>query len=264
VASPKQVAEMTKAAAAQAYGATRILGDHGAFFSFSGPSIDKMAQLLPEPGAQMLSESQARFTLSAMGCPSRRASRFLKLAQRPSGVCVYGLRPPIKEAVTLKKSPQGIPKGIAKDPVASIARKATDKITDRELVRRMGGRPAKIAQEGELARAKCAALMPEMPGWLAEGMGPAPPMWGMEGMEEPALPPEEGVESLLSVGFLNRDNAEFFVAQLPQLEKTVNLLAQMLLALRMKPESAFIEEDIVREALNHMEDVVDALQGLAE
>jgi hypothetical protein len=75
------------------------------------------------------------------------------------------------------------------------------------------------------------------------------------------LEDETTVDSLLSVGFLNDDNVHTFISHLPDIERSVRSLSQMLFASRLGLK--VIPEDPLASALKQLEKVVEGLRALA-
>ena len=108
----------------------------------------------------------------------------------------------------------------------------------------------------------------QIPEWYDESFGEQGQMNqggnGQWGNQNPEADPTEAMTSFLELPFMTEDNIDYFVGQLPQLEKTSSLLAQMLIALRSYPDMSIISESHVRQALNHLEDIISGLQGVAD
>lgn len=69
------------------------------------------------------------------------------------------------------------------------------------------------------------------------------------------------VDSLLSVGFLNDDNIHTFISHLPDIERSVRSLGQLLFASRLGLK--IIPEEPLASALKQLEKVVEGLRALA-
>jgi len=70
------------------------------------------------------------------------------------------------------------------------------------------------------------------------------------------------VDAVLSLGFINKDNIQEYVAQIPMYEQVCSDLAKLLLYIRLGMES--MSEDPVREAMKYLTRVVERLRGLSK
>ena len=70
------------------------------------------------------------------------------------------------------------------------------------------------------------------------------------------------VDAVLSLGFINKNNIEEYVAQIPMYEQVCSDLAKLLLYIRLGMEST--SEDPVRKAMQELTRVVERLRGLAK
>lgn len=70
------------------------------------------------------------------------------------------------------------------------------------------------------------------------------------------------VDAVLSLGFINKDNIEEYVAQVPMYEQVCSDLAKLLLYIRLGMEST--PEEPVRKAMKELTKVVERLRGLGK
>ena len=276
-----QVNAAVKVAAEMELGSVRIWRANG-LFDLCGGAIDEFPE---DAKVAELTEKEARLTLAALGYPEVQAQSLLDETLSTGTTRAYGLMGHCKLSMKLPL-PTVTPaiKGVSKDPLGAIANKASAKITGAEMSKSVGSMPPVVRklQKNGAKLANLAAILAQAYGLSLDGGGamedqgedpyggydftqpPEEPMANEWDMETPEASVEEGAESLLGMSFLNRDNIKFFAAQAPLFQKVTSLLAQMLLALRVRPERAFIEEATVREALNYMEDVLEELEGIAD
>ncbi len=80
--------------------------------------------------------------------------------------------------------------------------------------------------------------------------------------EAAAIPDEQTVDNVLSMGFLNQDNVHMFADYLPQLEDTSGKLAGLLLASRMGLSP--VPEDALVSAMRNTDQVVTGLKELQQ
>lgn len=80
--------------------------------------------------------------------------------------------------------------------------------------------------------------------------------------EAAAIPDEQTVDNVLSMGFLNQDNIHMFADYLPQLEDTGGKLAGLLLASRMGLSP--VPEDALVSAMRNTDQVVTGLKELQQ
>lgn len=80
--------------------------------------------------------------------------------------------------------------------------------------------------------------------------------------EAAAIPDEQTVDNVLSMGFLNQDNVQMFADYLPQLEETSGKLAGLLLASRMGLSP--VPEEALVSAMRNTDQVVTGLKELQQ
>jgi len=78
--------------------------------------------------------------------------------------------------------------------------------------------------------------------------------------EAAALEDVSTVDRVLSVGFINPENVQVFVDYLPEFDKTVSRLAELLLATRVGLQD--VPENSVKSAMERLEEVVEGLKKL--
>ena len=240
--SPEMLRDIAKLSSAEHEGVTFVEG-YQEGFRISGETVEGIGKCA---GGGPLSEAGARLALAAYGCPNEMSDRILEKAASGKAT-VYGLVAPA-ELVDHRVQ-------VDEKRARALCKKAQD-----------------LRKEGK--HLKWAAVIPDTMGALggngeeeAAGNGSMP--LEMSRMLEGTGPiygnmADDVAGGILSLGFLQRDNIPFFASRIPQIQETVSIVSQMLLASRANPEVPFLDRSLLREALNHLEDVVEGLDGIAD
>jgi len=77
-----------------------------------------------------------------------------------------------------------------------------------------------------------------------------------------ALEDSETADKILAMNFINPENVAIFASYLPQLDESVQKVAEMLMAARMG--MAQLDEGSLERAMNNLEEVIQGLKGLEQ
>jgi hypothetical protein len=255
------------------------MDDEGGTHSFQGETMfGEPVVITPTPGLEAIQELAPEHYAIPQGCEWLPLGEPIHLVKSPEELEHVSEAQKAPGAVDVKSTGQDdvSMEGAPLDKVASEQKTWMNHQDAEFMLVAMGASPFEVREKlASLGRnqghIKIAGLLPitplevlhaEMVKKAANMLLQLPDLHRNLIKEAAALEDSETVDKVLSMNFINPENVGMFAERLPELEETVERLAEMLFAARMG--LSHVPEGAVERAMKNLEEVIQGLKALQQ